>query len=91
MIDFEEDILESADSEEFAPTSEAGLWVCRYRPKTLEHFCLDGKLKTMFQRQIDANDVQNVCLIGGPGIGKTTLALILANSSPDNDISIKTN
>jgi DNA polymerase III delta prime subunit len=27
-----------------------------------------------------------VCLIGGPGIGKTTLALILANSSKNSDI-----
>ena len=86
MIDFEEDILENSGTGEFAPTREAGLWVTKYRPRTLEHFCLDEKLKTMFQRQIDENDVQNVCLVGGPGIGKTTLALILANSSKDSDI-----
>ena len=86
MIDFEEDILENSGTGEFAPNREAGLWVTKYRPRTLEHFCLDEKLKTMFQRQIDENDVQNVCLVGGPGIGKTTLALILANSSKDSDI-----
>lgn len=86
MIDFEEDILENNGSGEFAPTREEGLWVTKYRPKTLEHFCLDEKLKTMFQRQIEEDDIQNVCLIGGPGIGKTTLALILANSSPNSDI-----
>lgn len=86
MIDFEEDILENTGTGDFAPTREAGLWVTKYRPRTLEHFCLDEKLKTMFQRQIDENDVQNVCLVGGPGIGKTTLALILANSSKDSDI-----
>ena len=40
----------------------------------------------MFEKQITENDVQNVCLVGGPGIGKTTLALILANSSKDSDI-----
>ena len=86
MIDFEEDILEPAGSGEFAPRNEAGLWVTKYRPRTLEHFCLDEKLKNMFQKQIEANDVQNVCLIGGPGIGKTTLALILANAEKDSDI-----
>ena len=86
MIDFEEDILENSGTGEFAPSRELGLWVTKYRPRTLEHFCLDEKLKTMFQRQIDENDVQNVCLVGGPGIGKTTLALILANSSKDSDI-----
>ena len=85
MIDFEEDIL-SPQSNVSNSNSEEGLWVCRYRPRTLEHFCLDPKLKTLFQKQIDANDVQNVCLVGGPGIGKTTLALILANSSKDSDI-----
>ena len=86
MIDFEEDILEPVGSGEFAPRNEAGLWVTKYRPRTLEHFCLDEKLKNMFQKQIEANDVQNVCLIGGPGIGKTTLALILANAEKDSDI-----
>ena len=86
MIDFEEDILENTGTGDFAPTRDAGLWVTKYRPRTLEHFCLDEKLKTMFQRQIDENDVQNVCLVGGPGIGKTTLALILANAQEDSDI-----
>ena len=86
MIDFEEDILENSGSGEFAPNRDAGLWVTKYRPRSLEHFCLDPKLKTLFQNQIDADDVQNVCLVGGPGIGKTTLALILANSSKDSDV-----
>ena len=86
MIDFEEDILENTGTGEFAPKNEFGLWVTKYRPRTLEHFCLDPKLKALFQKQIDENDVQNVCLVGGPGIGKTTLALILANSSKDSDI-----
>jgi len=86
MIDFEEDILSDSGTGEFAPTREAGLWVTKYRPQTLEHFCLDAKLKNKFQKQIEADDVQNVCLVGGPGIGKTTLALILANSSPNSDI-----
>ena len=52
MIDFEEDIIGEAGSGEFAPTREAGLWVTKYRPRSLEHFCLDAKLKKKFQNQI---------------------------------------
>ena len=85
MIDFEEDIL-SPQSNVSNSNSEEGLWVCRYRPRTLEHFCLDTNLKNRFQKQIENNDIQNCALIGSQGIGKTTLALILANSSPSNDI-----
>ena len=87
MIDFEEDIL---DGEKTSIASNANssdiLWVNKYRPRKLEHFCLDEKLKTAFRNQIDSNDIQNCSLIGTQGIGKTTLALILANSSPSNDI-----
>lgn len=86
MIDFEEDILENSGTGDFAKNSGEGLWVTKYRPRNMEHFCLEPKLKAKFQKQIDENDVQNVCLVGGPGIGKTTLALILANSSENSDI-----
>ena len=89
MIDFESDILEEGQKQgelTASKNTDDFLWVNKYRPRTLEHFCLDEKLKTMFQRQIEENDVQNCCLIGGPGIGKTTLALILANSVKDSDV-----
>ena len=86
MIDFEEDIIEQSDNIISNSDTSEFVWVNKYRPRTLEHFCLDPKLKNKFSAQIEANDIQNVCLIGSPGIGKTTLALILANSSPSNDI-----
>ena len=85
MIDFEEDIL-SPQSDVSDSSSKEGLWTCKYRPRTLDHFCLEPQLKKKFTAWIEENDIQSCCLIGGPGIGKTTLALILANSSPDNDI-----
>lgn len=85
MIDFEEDIINGSETVE-TTNKDDYVWVNKYRPTTLEHFCLDEKLKKMFQNQIDSNDLQNVCLIGGPGIGKTTLALILANCTKDTDI-----
>lgn len=88
MIDFEDDILENGENGGLtaALNSEEFQWVNKYRPKTLERFCLDDRLKKMFSGQIANNDIQNVCLIGGPGIGKTTLALILANSISESDI-----
>ena len=85
MIDFEEDIL-SNDSKSIQFSNEGVNWVTRYRPHTLEHFCLDSNLKSRFQKQIEHNDIQNCSLIGSQGIGKTTLALILAKSSEENDV-----
>lgn len=85
MIDFEEDILEKSETTSPANT-ENMLWVNRYRPRTLEHFCLEPQLKKKFTEWIEADDIQSCCLIGGPGIGKTTLALILANASKNSDI-----
>ena len=85
MIDFEEDIVAESSPNANAEGREDFLWVNKYRPRTLEHFCLDEKLKKMFASQIEGNDIQNVCLIGGPGIGKTTLAFILSSSMKDND------
>ena len=87
MIDFEEDILDDSTNKNVQTANEEDmLWVNRYRPRTLEHFCLEPQLKKKFTSWIEENDIQSCCLIGGPGIGKTTLALILANSSKDNDI-----
>ena len=85
MIDFEEDILEKSEPPTQAKTEDM-LWVNKYRPRTLEHFCLEAGLKKKFTSWIDAGDIQSCCLIGGPGIGKTTLALILANAAKNSDI-----
>lgn len=88
MIDFEEDIVSRNPAENaqgLAACTEEQLWVNRYRPTTLDRFCLSAGLRNAFQAQIDANDLQNCCLIGSPGIGKTTLALILARSIRNSD------
>lgn len=85
MIDFEEDIISDNASTTPANTEDM-LWVNKYRPRTLEHFCLEPQLKKKFTEWVEADDIQSCSLIGGPGIGKTTLALILANSSANSDI-----
>ena len=86
MIDFEEDIAASTSSDNPFQSDGYSNWVSKYRPRDLEHFCLSEHLKTSFKNQIEKNDIQNCSLIGTQGIGKTTLALILANSNPNNDV-----
>lgn len=88
MIDFEEDFIEENNnsSQLINGMSNSTSWVQKYRPRTLEHFCLEPKLMKMFKEQIENNNIQSCTLVGGSGIGKTTLALILANSSKDSNI-----
>ena len=76
MIDFSEDIAESQQQK----TDEA-LWVNKYRPRALDDICLKKELKDVFAAQIAAGDIQNVTLVGPPGTGKTTLALVLADET----------
>ena len=50
------------------------LWVEKYRPRTIEDCILPERLKSFFQSMIDKDDLQNLLLIGGAGVGKTTAA-----------------
>ena len=65
MIDFEEDILEGDGEDNAASTTpnDDWLWVNKYRPRTLEHFCLEPQLKKKFTTWIEGNDIQSCCLI----------------------------
>ena len=76
MIDFEEDIEETQGSEQIGNVTRNSMsWVQKYRPKTLEHFCLEPKLMKIFKEQIENDNIQSCTLVGSPGIGKTTLGL----------------
>ena len=66
------------------------LWTERYRPQTLDDILLPSRIKKRFEHGLDTN----ILLVGSAGIGKTTLAKILAkdftykiiNASLDNGI-----
>ena len=50
------------------------LWVEKYRPKTISDTILPDELKETFQQFVDQDNIPNLLLSGGPGVGKTTIA-----------------
>jgi len=50
------------------------LWVEKYRPKTIDETILPQDLKKVFQQFVDQENIPNLILAGGPGVGKTTVA-----------------
>ena len=50
------------------------LWVELYRPNTIEDTILPEKLKSVFQKFVDQDNIPNLLLTGRAGIGKTTVA-----------------
>lgn len=53
---------------------EQFLYVEKYRPHTVADTILPDALKATFQSFVDKGNIPNMTLIGGPGIGKTTIA-----------------
>jgi replication factor C small subunit len=49
---------------------ESYLWVEKYRPKRIEDCILTDKVHKQLQPMVKAGELQNLMLIGGPGIGK---------------------
>lgn len=50
------------------------LWVEKYRPKKIKETILPLHLKTTFQNFVEQKNVPNLLLVGGAGVGKTTVA-----------------
>ena len=55
------------------------LWVEKYRPQTIDDCILPEEIKKIFQSIVDSEEIPNLLLTGGPGIGKTTVAKALCN------------
>lgn len=53
---------------------EQFLWVEKYRPKTVAETILPAELKQTFQQFVDQQNIPNLILTGGAGVGKTTVA-----------------
>jgi len=50
------------------------LWVEKYRPKNINDCVLPAELKATFQQFVDNQNIPNLLLTGGAGVGKTTVA-----------------
>ena len=54
--------------------AETFLWVEEYRPQNIDSCILPKVLKGQFSEFVQNNNVPNLILSGGPGVGKTTVA-----------------
>ena len=53
-------------------------WVDKYRPQKIEDLVIDENTRNMFLSMVEKNDISNMSLFGSPGIGKSTIAMLLA-------------
>ena len=53
------------------------IWNEKYRPKKVDDCILPDRLKVIFQKFVDEKTIPNLMLTGGPGTGKTTVALAM--------------
>lgn len=56
---------------------DEALWVEKYRPTQVKDVILPDNLKSMFQGYVDGDFIPNLLLCGGPGCGKTTVAIAM--------------
>jgi DNA polymerase III delta prime subunit len=61
------------------------IWNEKYRPQTLETYIGNDTIRETFAQYISSNDIPHLLLHGDAGIGKTTIAKILANSIANNN------
>lgn len=55
------------------------LWTEKHRPKTIAECILPERLKKPFQDYVEKNNIPNLLLHGGAGVGKTTVAKAMCN------------
>lgn len=64
--------------EEIEDTSPISLYETKYAPKTIDDLILNSDLKNMIKTYTANKRIKNLLLCGRPGIGKSTLANIMA-------------
>ena len=81
------------------------LWVERYRPKKLDHFVWqDKKQRNQIEQMLEQKSIPSMLLVGGPGMGKTTLGkmvlhllnveeadILFLNASHENSVDVMRN
>ena len=60
-----------------------GLWVEKWRPKTLDDLVLSPDNRAKFEELRKKQECPNLMFVGNPGIGKSTLAKIIVNDILD--------
>lgn len=55
------------------------IWAQKFRPKTLEQCILPESIKVQIRTFLDKGEMPNLLLVGSQGLGKTTLAKVIAN------------
>ena len=53
------------------------LWVESFRPKRVSDCILPSSIKETFQSFVNDGKIPNLILSGGPGVGKTSVALAM--------------
>ena len=67
------------ETEETNDRSETSIWVEKYRPKKLDEYIGNERIKKKAEVWIENNDIPMLLLEGPPGTGKTALAQILTS------------